>query len=124
MDSQQAAPAPEPAGDPRVDEAVAGLRALDGLDLAEHPALLQEVHGRLREILGELGDAAGPAEPGRHREQGELGGHREPGQHREQGEPGQHHDLGSHREQGEPGGAARPRPSAPAPGSWGRRPHA
>ncbi len=74
MDSQQAVPVPEPAGDPRVDEAIAGLCALDGLDLAEHPAVLQEVHGRLREILGGLGDAAGPAEPGRHGEQGELPG--------------------------------------------------
>jgi hypothetical protein len=73
MDSQRANPAPEPSGDPRVDEAVAGLRALDDLDLAEHPAVLRDVHGQLREILGELGDAPGPAEPGRRGEQGELG---------------------------------------------------
>jgi hypothetical protein len=103
MDSQQAVPAPEPASDPRVDEVVAGLRALDGLDLAEHPAILQEVHGRLREILGELGDAAGPAEPGRPGEQGELS---------------------RQREQGAFGGPARPRPGGPVPGSWERRPHA
>ncbi len=74
MDAQQAVPAQEPAGDPRVEAAVAGLRALDGLDLTEHPAVLQEVHRRLREILGGLGDAAGPAEPGRHGEQGEFPG--------------------------------------------------
>jgi hypothetical protein len=112
MDSQQAVPAPEPASDPRVDEVVAGLRALDGLDLAEHPAILQEVHGRLREILGELGDAAGPAEPGRPGEQGELS------RQREQGEPSRQ------REQGAFGGAARPRPGGPVPGAWERRPHA
>jgi hypothetical protein len=50
------------------------------MDLAERPALLAEVHDRLREILGELGDpgrpAAGtpgiPARPGERGEQGAL----------------------------------------------------
>lgn len=51
-------------GDPRVDEAVAGLDRLRELPLDEHPAVLESVHDKLREILGELGDAgARPAEP-------------------------------------------------------------
>ena len=41
-------------GDPRVDEAVAQLGRLDDAPLAEHPAILGEVHDRLREVLGEL----------------------------------------------------------------------
>ena len=113
MDSQRANPAStEPAaqaGDRRVGEAVAKLAALDGLDLAEHPDVLRDVHARLREILGELGDAAGPAEPGRRGEQGELGGQagRAPGPATPGGPV-----------PGPPG-----RPGAPLPGSWARRPH-
>jgi hypothetical protein len=53
--------------------------------------VLEDVHGRLRDILGELGEAGGhaqdrpaqdrpaqdrPAEPGRHGEQGQLGARR------------------------------------------------
>ena len=41
-------------GDPRVDEAVAQLGRLDDAPLAEHPAILGQVHDRLREVLGEL----------------------------------------------------------------------
>ena len=44
-------------GDPRVDEAIAGLARLDDESLDEHPRILEEVHDSLREILGELGDA-------------------------------------------------------------------
>jgi hypothetical protein len=93
-----------PTGDPRVDAAIAGLGALADADLADRPAVLEEVHDRLREILGELGDpgrpGAGPArpgEPGRRGEQGELGGAPE---------------------------AGAPRPGGPVPGSWSPRPHA
>ena len=55
------APAPPsaqlpPAGDDRVDAAVAGLRRLPGLPPDEHVAVLEEVHGRLRDILGELSE--------------------------------------------------------------------
>jgi hypothetical protein len=54
-----------------VDQAIEGLDAFGGLPLDEHPAALEAVHDRLREILGELGE---PGRPGRPGEQGELGG--------------------------------------------------
>jgi hypothetical protein len=41
-------------GDTRVDEAVAQLGRLDHAPLGEHPAILGQVHDRLREVLGEL----------------------------------------------------------------------
>jgi hypothetical protein len=54
---------PAPTGDDRVDAAMAELSRLPGTPPAEHVAVLEEVHGRLRDILGELGDDDG--EPGR-----------------------------------------------------------
>ncbi len=48
-------------GDSRVDEAVAQLGRLDHAPLEEHPAILGQVHDRLREVLGELS----PADPSR-----------------------------------------------------------
>jgi hypothetical protein len=107
MDPERLQAAPAPTGDPRVDAAIGGLSSLEDTELADRPAVLEEVHDRLREILGELGDPGGqgtggparPGEPGRHGEQGELGG-AAPGGPR----PGQ-----------EP-----PRPGTP--GSWPRRP--
>jgi hypothetical protein len=54
----------DPTGDPRVDAAIAGLAGLDDVELADRPAVLEEVHDRLREILGELGDAGRPAHSG------------------------------------------------------------
>jgi hypothetical protein len=50
-------------GDSRVDEAVAQLGRLDDAPLGEHPAILGQVHDRLREVLGELspGDTQGTA---------------------------------------------------------------
>jgi hypothetical protein len=45
-----------PTGDDRVDTAVAGLRRLPALPADEHVAVLEEVHGRLRDILGELSE--------------------------------------------------------------------
>jgi hypothetical protein len=54
----------DPSGDPRVDAVIAGLAALDDMELADRPAVLEEVHERLREILGELGDAGRPAHSG------------------------------------------------------------
>jgi hypothetical protein len=74
-------------GDPRVDEAVATLAALDGRPLEEHPPVLEAVHDRLREVLGELGE---PGRPGRQGLQGELGG--QPG-----GQPGGQGDSGGRR---------------------------
>ena len=43
-------------GDDRVDAAVAGLSRLPGTPADEHVAVLEEVHGRLRDILGELNE--------------------------------------------------------------------
>ena len=87
MDSERVRPAAAATGDFRVDAAIGGLSSLEDMDLAERPAVLEEVHDRLREILGELGDPgrpgpAGPArpgEPGRPGEQDELGGAFRPG---------------------------------------------
>ncbi len=45
-----------PTGDDRVDAAVAGLGRLPGAPAEEHVAVLEEVHGRLRDILGELNE--------------------------------------------------------------------
>lgn len=76
MDPERTQPTPEGTGDSRVDEAIAGLAALDGLPLDDRPAALEAVHDRLREILGELGtpEAPGaPGTPGTPGEQGELG---------------------------------------------------
>ena len=41
-------------GDPRVDDAVAGLSRLRGRPAEEHVAVLEEVHGRLRDILDDV----------------------------------------------------------------------
>jgi hypothetical protein len=45
-----------PTGDDRVDAAMAGLSRLPGALAEEHVAVLEEVHGRLRDILGELSE--------------------------------------------------------------------
>ena len=45
-----------PTGDDRVDAAVAGLSRLAGAPPDEHVAVLEEVHGRLRDILGEASE--------------------------------------------------------------------
>jgi hypothetical protein len=71
MDSERPLATPQPTGDPRVDEAIAGLAALGDLPLDDHPAVLEGVHDSLREILGEL-DA--PGRPGTPGQQGALGG--------------------------------------------------
>lgn len=56
MDTERSGATAEGTGDPRVDEAIEGLTALGELPLAEHPPVLEAVHDRLREILGELGE--------------------------------------------------------------------
>ena len=43
-------------GDDRVDAAVAGLNRLAEAPAEEHVAVLEEVHGRLRDILGEVSE--------------------------------------------------------------------
>ncbi len=45
-----------PTGDDRVDAALAGLGRLRGAPADDHVAVLEEVHGQLRDILGELGE--------------------------------------------------------------------
>jgi len=45
---------PPPTGDDRVDAAMARLNRLTGTPPDEHVAVLEEVHGRLRDILGQL----------------------------------------------------------------------
>ncbi|HEU5386478.1 MAG TPA: hypothetical protein VFV73_11300 [Streptosporangiaceae bacterium] len=45
-----------PTGDDRVDAALAGLGRLPGAPVDDHVAVLEEVHGRLRDILGELSE--------------------------------------------------------------------
>ena len=47
---------PPPTGDDQVDAALAGLSRLPGAPAEEHVAVLEEVHGRLRDILGELSE--------------------------------------------------------------------
>ena len=101
MDSERLLLTSVPTGDPRVDAAIAGLSALADTDLADRPAVLEEVHDRLREILGELGDAGRPGQAAPVRP----------------GEPGRRG------EQGELGAGSQPRPGPP-PGSWPRRPGA
>ena len=56
MEPQRERSAPVPTGDPRVDAAIEQLASIEDMDLADRPAVLEEVHDRLREILGELGD--------------------------------------------------------------------
>jgi hypothetical protein len=61
-DAELAAAGPPPTGDDRVDAVVAGLSRLHGRPADEHVAVLEEVHGRLRDILGELADDPRPPE--------------------------------------------------------------
>jgi hypothetical protein len=44
----------QPTGEPRVDEAMASLDKLHRLPVTEHPPVFEQVHRRLREVLGEL----------------------------------------------------------------------
>ena len=77
-----------PTGDARVDDAVAGLSRLQGRPAEEHVAVLEEVHGRLRDILDDLapsgpdapaGGSGGVVPPG-HAPAGGSGGVVPPGQ--------------------------------------------
>ena len=54
--SQPSASGLPPTGDDRVDAALVGLSRLPGTPADEHVAVLEEVHGRLRDILGELNE--------------------------------------------------------------------
>jgi hypothetical protein len=53
-----------PTGDDRVDAAVAGLSRLHRQPEQDQVAILEEVHGQLRDILGELAEDQGtPGQP-------------------------------------------------------------
>jgi hypothetical protein len=56
LDPERRLAAPPPTGDARVDAAVAGLGRLSGTPVEDHVAILEEVHGQLRDILGELAE--------------------------------------------------------------------
>ena len=64
-DPERALAGPPPTGDTRVDAAVAGLGRLPGTPAEDHVAILEEVHGRLRDILSELAEdsATLPGQP-------------------------------------------------------------
>jgi hypothetical protein len=47
---------PPQTGDPRVDEALAGLAGIAGQPPAEHVAVYEEVHRRLQDALADLDD--------------------------------------------------------------------
>jgi hypothetical protein len=63
LDPERSVADPAPTGDARVDEAVAALNRLKGRPADEHVAVLEEVHGRLRDILGELDETPEPPQP-------------------------------------------------------------
>jgi hypothetical protein len=56
IDTERAMAQAPQTGDARVDDAVAGLSRLPGRPAEEHVAILEEVHGRLRDILDELAE--------------------------------------------------------------------
>jgi hypothetical protein len=55
LDTERSVAEAPATGDARVDDAVAGLSRLRGRPAEEHVAVLEEVHGRLRDILDDLG---------------------------------------------------------------------
>ena len=55
--AEQSVAGPPPTCDDRVNDAVAGLSRLQGRPAEEHVAVLEEVHGRLRDILDDLDPA-------------------------------------------------------------------
>jgi hypothetical protein len=67
-DSEPQRTALAPTGDPQVDAAIEPLAALEDTELDERPAVLEGVHDRLRDLLGELGEAAEPGRPGQQTE--------------------------------------------------------
>lgn len=52
-----ARPPVESVGHPLVDEALDGLRDLDDLDVTQHAARFDQVHGVLRDVLSAAGRA-------------------------------------------------------------------
>jgi hypothetical protein len=66
MQDEQASQGRPATGESKVDEALARLDELAELPVAEHPAVFEQVHRRLREVLGELdaGPPGGVGSPG------------------------------------------------------------
>jgi hypothetical protein len=65
LDTERSVADAAPTGDSRVDDAIAGLGRLQGRPADEHVAILEEVHGQLRDILGELDETPeSPQGPG------------------------------------------------------------
>ena len=98
MDTERTGPAPDSTGDPRVDDAISRLAGLRETPLDEHPPVLEAVHDRLREILGELGtESPGGTTPSTPRAAPEA--QRQPGDPRpaRPGERGQQGELGPRR---------------------------
>ena len=62
LDAERAVAQAPATGDARVDGAVAGLSRLRDRPAEEHVAVLEEVHGRLRDILDDL-DPSRPEQP-------------------------------------------------------------
>jgi hypothetical protein len=60
LDAERSVAEAPATGDARVDDAVAGLSRLRGRPADEHVAVLEEVHGRLRDILGEVAEEQAP----------------------------------------------------------------
>jgi hypothetical protein len=52
----------EETGEPRVDELIARLDALEGLPLDQHVALYDDIHAGLRQVLSELDSGATDAD--------------------------------------------------------------
>ena len=63
MDEDAPESASQGTGDARVDDALRELDDLAGLEVSEHPAVFERVHGQLVEVLSEL--RTGPDDPGR-----------------------------------------------------------
>lgn len=59
-------------GEPRVDQALQMLDELAELPVSEHPAVFEQVHARLRDVLGELDLDSGPR-PSAGAQQGQGG---------------------------------------------------
>jgi hypothetical protein len=55
LDTERNVAQAPPTGDPRVDDAIAGLSRLPGRPAEEHVAILEEAYGQLRDILDDLG---------------------------------------------------------------------
>ena len=53
-----------PSGEPRVDAALRSLDTLPSRPVDEHPAVFEQVHASLVEVLGELRSDIGPADTG------------------------------------------------------------